>query len=230
MDAQTLARLARVDPVLLRPIRHRSEQAQMDLMVIRARAALVVARTSLVNTVRGLAKSVGERLPKVDAEALDEEDAKALPDELREVLKPILQSIEQLTVKIKAADKELEQIARNRYPETKLLMQISGVGTLIALTFVLTVEDNARFRKSRDVGSRLPPSLAARAAPPDARGHGRATPAHEESGRSRRARALRKSGSGCAPNPARNIGDAVVSTRHPVAAAEPFVEDTEQLR
>ena len=105
-----------------------------------------------MNTVQGLAKSVGERLPKVDAEALDVEDAKALPDALRQVLKPILQSIEQLTVKIKAADKELEQIARNRYPETKLLMQISGVGTLIALTFVLTVEDNARFRKSRDVG------------------------------------------------------------------------------
>src|SRR5262245_37502457 len=100
----------------------------MDLMVIRARAALVVARTSLVNTVRGLAKSVGERLPKVDAE-----DAEALSDALRQVLKPILQSIEQLTVKIKAADKELEQIARTHYPETKLLMQVSGVGTLIAL-------------------------------------------------------------------------------------------------
>jgi transposase len=83
----TLARLARVDPILLRPICHRSEQAQMDLMVIRGRAALVVARTSLVNTARGLAKSVGERLPKVDAEALDMEDAKALPEALRLVLK-----------------------------------------------------------------------------------------------------------------------------------------------
>lgn len=140
-----------MDPVLLRPIRHRGEQAQMDLTVIRAPAALGVARTSLVNTVRGLAKSVDERLPKVDAEALDIEHAKALPDVLREVLKPILQSIEQWTVKIKAADKELEQIARTRYPETKLLMQVSGVGPLIALTFVLTVEDNTRFRKSRDV-------------------------------------------------------------------------------
>ena len=68
------------------------------------------------------------------------------------MLKPILQSIEQLTVKIKAADKELEQIARTHYPETELLMQVSGVGTLIALTFVLTVEDKTRFRKSRDVG------------------------------------------------------------------------------
>jgi transposase len=152
VDAETLARLARVDPVLLRPIRHRSEQAQMDLMIIRSRAALVIARTSLVNTLRGLAKSVGERLPKVDAEALDLEDAKALPEALRGVLRPMLESVEQLTAKIKAIDKELEQIARSRYPETKLLMQVSGVGTLIALTFVLTVEDGSRFCRSRDVG------------------------------------------------------------------------------
>src|SRR5579871_1987059 len=70
VDAETLARLARVDPLLLRPIRHRSEGAQMDLMVIRSRAALVQARTSLVNTARGLVKAIGERLPKVDAEGL----------------------------------------------------------------------------------------------------------------------------------------------------------------
>src|SRR5690348_3833146 len=39
VDARTLAKLARVDPELLRPIRHRSEKAQMDLMQIRVRAA-----------------------------------------------------------------------------------------------------------------------------------------------------------------------------------------------
>ncbi len=69
MDARTLARLARLDPQLL-PIRHRSEGAQQDLMVIRVRAALVEARTSLVNAARGLAKSVGERLPTCDADTL----------------------------------------------------------------------------------------------------------------------------------------------------------------
>jgi transposase len=35
LDARTLARLARIDPQLLSPIRHRSEQAQADLMSIR---------------------------------------------------------------------------------------------------------------------------------------------------------------------------------------------------
>ena len=152
VDAETLARLARVDPLLLRPIRHRSERAQMDLMVIRARAALVQARTSLVNTGRGMVKASGERLPKVDAEALGVEEASALPAALREVLRPLLDTVEQLTVKIKAADKEIERMARTRYPETELLMQVSGVGALIALTFVLTVDDKERFQKSRDVG------------------------------------------------------------------------------
>ena len=46
----------------------------------------------------------------------------------------------------------IEQIARKDYPETSLLQQVGGVGPLIALTFVLTVEDKDRFQKSRDVG------------------------------------------------------------------------------
>jgi transposase len=47
-DARTLARLARIDPELLGPVRHRSAKAQIHLSVIRARAELVSARTGLV--------------------------------------------------------------------------------------------------------------------------------------------------------------------------------------
>jgi transposase len=152
LDARVLARLARVDPELLRPIRHRSEKAQEHLLAIRVRAAMVDARTGLVNAARGLAKASGERLPACDADSLDVETMCALPAGLQERLRPLLEQIESLTVKIKEADQQLEQIARIQYPETKLLRQIHGVGVLIALTFVLTVEDSARFEKSRDVG------------------------------------------------------------------------------
>ncbi len=58
-EAEMPARLARVDPGLLRPIRHRSEEAQKDLTTIRIRAALVEARTQLVNAARGVAKAAG---------------------------------------------------------------------------------------------------------------------------------------------------------------------------
>jgi len=152
LDAQTLARLARIDPQLLRPIQHRSEKAQGALMIIRVRAALVGVRTSLVNTVRGLAKSMGERLPQCDADQMGVLQAVSLPPKLRQVLVPLLKEVESLTEKIKNSDREIEQIARKDYPETALLQQVGGVGPLIALTFILTIEDKNRFQKSRDVG------------------------------------------------------------------------------
>jgi transposase len=152
LDAQTLARLARVDPQLLRPIRHRSEKAQAHLMSIRVRAALVETRTGLVNAARGLAKSMGERLPNCDTDQMGVGRGEGLPQPLLETLEPLLEVVESLTEKIKERDAKIEQIARSEYPETELLKQVSGVGTLIALTFVLTVEDRERFQKSRDVG------------------------------------------------------------------------------
>jgi len=152
LDAQTLARLARVDPKLLRPIQHRSETAQAHLMVIRVRAALVEARSQLVNTARGLTKSMGERLPSCDADQLGAARLEGLPEELKEALRPLLVEVESLTAQIQVSNQKIEQIAREQYPETELLRQVSGVGTLIALTFVLTIADKQRFEKSRDVG------------------------------------------------------------------------------
>ena len=155
LDAQTLARLARIDPQLLWPIQHRSDKAQSALMIIRVRAALMAARTSLVNTARGLAKSMGERLPKCDADQMGMLQAVSLPPKLRHALEPLLKEVESLTEKIKDSDREIEQIARKDYPETALLEQVAGVGPLIALTFVLTIEDKDRFQKSREVGCYL---------------------------------------------------------------------------
>ena len=152
MDARMLARLARVDRELLRPIRHRSEQAQGDMMAIRVRAALVEVRTSLVNTARGLTKSMGERMPSCDPDTLGMAKLEGLPGEMQQRLRPLVEQVESLTEQIHKLDTELKQIARSKYPETELLEQVSGVGTLIALTYVLTVEDGERFRKSRDVG------------------------------------------------------------------------------
>jgi Transposase and inactivated derivatives len=155
LDAQTLARLARIDPQLLRPIQHRSEKAQTALMTIRVRAALISVRTSLVNTARGLAKALGERLPKCDADQMGVSQSESLAPNVRGVLEPLLKEVESLTEKIKDSDRKIEQIAQQDYPETVLLKQVGGVGPLIALTFVLTVEDKGRFQKSRDIGCYL---------------------------------------------------------------------------
>jgi len=109
--------------------------------VIRARAALVRARTGLVNTARSLAKSYGERLRGCNVRNMNPEKAEALSPKLQPALEPLLSAIEELT--------------QQSYPQVELLKQIKGVGTLIALTFLLTLEDPHRFRKSRDVGCYL---------------------------------------------------------------------------
>src|SRR5438128_4778374 len=97
LDAQTLARLARIDPELLSPVKHRSAQAQADLTVIRARAGLVRARTALINTARGLAKSYGERLRGCNPRNMNPEKASALSPELQRALEPLLAGIESLS-------------------------------------------------------------------------------------------------------------------------------------
>jgi len=152
VDAEMLARLARVDPKLLHPIRHRSERAHGHLMKIRVRSSLIEARTGLINAARGLVKAVGERLAKCDTDQMGTEQLQGLPESVQVTLKPLLEQVESLTKTIKECDAEIEQIARSEYPETALLKQVSGVGNLIALTFVLTIDDPGRFRKSRDVG------------------------------------------------------------------------------
>ena len=155
LDAQTLARLARIDPELLYPVKHRSAQAQADLMMIRARAGLVRVRTGLVNTARGLAKSYGERLRGCNVRNMNPEKAESLSPELQHGLEPLLAAIESVSERIAEYNERLEALAQERYPQVALLKQIKGVGTLIALTFLLTLEDPHRFRKSRDVGGYL---------------------------------------------------------------------------
>jgi len=155
LDAQTLARLARIDPELLCPVKHRSAQAQADLTVIRARAGLVRARTALVNTARGLAKSYGERLRGCNVRNLNPEKAAGLSPELQRALEPLLAGIEVLSQPIGEYNERIEKLAQESYPQATLLKQIKGVGTLIALTFLRTLEDPHRFAKSRDVGCYL---------------------------------------------------------------------------
>jgi transposase len=136
-------------------VQHRSAQAQADLTVIRARAGLVRARTALVNTVRSLAKSYGERLRGCNVRNMDPEKAEGLSPELQAALGPLLATIASLSEGIGEYNERIEALAEESYPAVAQLKQVKGVGTLIALTFLLTLDDPHRFRKSRDAGCYL---------------------------------------------------------------------------
>ena len=156
LDAQKLARLARVDPELLYPIEHRGEDSQTHLALIHSRDALIRGRTQLINHVRGTVKSFGARLPNCPAQSFHKKVSGQLPDELTEALEDVVETIGSLTEKIRDYDKRIERLCEERYPhETGLLRQVPGVGVLTSLSYVLTLEDPKRFAKSRTVGAYL---------------------------------------------------------------------------
>jgi transposase len=154
-DAQILARLARLDPQLLAPIRHRGAQMQADLATIRARETLVAARTQCINAMRGLVKSMGARLPKCSAESFCKRVIDDIPSELEPALRPLLLTIQTLNDQIRCSDKQIDMLIAQSYPQAALLSQVRGVGPITSLTFVLTIADATRFPQSRNIGAYL---------------------------------------------------------------------------
>jgi len=162
-DANTLARLARLDPKLLSPIEHRSPQVQADLTVLHSRDALVRTRTLLINHVRGVVKSTGVRISLCSANSFPSRAAPSVPESLRPALGPILDTIGALSLEIHGYDRQIEDLCAAKYPDCQrlrsevasLLRSIHGVGPITALAFVLTLENPKRFQKSREVGPAL---------------------------------------------------------------------------
>jgi len=153
-DCEILARLGRADPDLLAPIRHRGERSQADLAVLRARSSAVRARTQLINTVRGLVKATGERLPSCSAASFHKKVRSHVPQPILPAAAPLLSLAEALTASIKAYDEQIVALCK-RHPATEHLQRIDGVGPIVSLAFVLTIEDPHRFRRSRQVGAYL---------------------------------------------------------------------------
>jgi hypothetical protein len=52
-------------------MQHRGREVRQDLVLLRARDALAAARTELINTTRGLVKSLGTRAQKWPIESAD---------------------------------------------------------------------------------------------------------------------------------------------------------------
>lgn len=154
-DAELLARLGRVDPKLLAPIWHRPKEHRRALSLLRTRDVLVRSRTILINNVRALVKTNGGRLPKVSSETFVKKAKELLPKELLKIAKGVLRSISTATEEIRKYDKEIARLAKKKFPETKHLQQVHGVGPVTALAFRLTISDPRRFKKSRTVGPYL---------------------------------------------------------------------------
>lgn len=153
VDAGLLSKLGCVGVDWLHPVYQRSEATHRDLMMVRSRQILVETRTALINHVRGAVKSFGCRLSSCGADQFVEVALREMPRALQGVLSRILETLDELQEQIHGYDCEVKDACERKYPQTKWLLQVSGVGPLTALTYVLTIEDPERFKRSRDMGA-----------------------------------------------------------------------------
>ena len=123
--------------------------------MIRARDAILRARTLLINSARGIAKGFGVRLPKSITATFGERALAVLPAMLRTALEGLIRQIDALSQHIGNYDRRIGELAEECHPEVKRLASIPGVGTLTALTFALTLGRPERFAHSRDVAGFL---------------------------------------------------------------------------
>jgi transposase len=153
-DAEKLARFAAQDPKLLSPIEHRSEQRQLDLNLIKARATLVRARTMIINALRGLVKSAGGRLPSCSTECFVERAGPLIADSLRTVCAPLLAQISTLNLRVDELDQHIAKLDK-KYPEIKILRSVPGVGPVVASCYVLTLDRPETMENNRQAGAFL---------------------------------------------------------------------------
>lgn len=157
-DARMLAKIARMDPELLHPVEHGTEEAQRNLLQVKLRDNMVRQRVDLISGVRFMLKSLGVSLPSPNSACFSKRCRVLLQDEdatLLAKVEPTLQVIDLMTQKIRELDRAIESLCDEKYPVTKRLRQIVGIGPVTALTFVLTIEDPELFEKPRDVGAYL---------------------------------------------------------------------------
>ena len=137
LDAEKLARLAQADRKLLHPVKHMTLERQTDLTVLKARDLVVRQRTQLINTIRGLLRAAGHKLIEEEYSTRTiKKCCSALPEYMRPAIMPLLQQICYLDLAIKEYDRLIRKVCK-KYPATKILQQITGVGELTSLGCVV---------------------------------------------------------------------------------------------
>ena len=120
VDAEQLARVARMDTKLLYPIEHRERSARADLSVMRSRDVLVRTRTRLVNHIHGVLKSFGYRVKKYAARGFHRQVVDQIPNELKPALEPLLEVLAEIAERVSTYEREIERLSAKSYPSTEL--------------------------------------------------------------------------------------------------------------
>jgi transposase len=153
-DAEGLAQIVRTG--WYRSVHVKSLDSHRARAILGARAQLVGMRTRLSNHIRGVLKTFGLLPGGMRGLPFDRkvEALLACRSDLALIVQPMLVAWRQLRVQITAFDKAIRVLVKSN-TACRLLMSVPGIGVLSALAYVSTVEDPARFARSRSVGAHL---------------------------------------------------------------------------
>lgn len=153
-DAEGLAQIMRTG--WYRAVHVKSLDAHRARALLGARAQLVGMTTRLSNHIRGVLKTFGLLPGAVRGLPFDRrvEALLANRDDLVPIVQPMLIAWRQLREQIGAFDKAVRALAKSS-PTCRLLMSVPGIGVVSVLAFVSTVENPARFSRSRSVGAHI---------------------------------------------------------------------------
>jgi len=154
-DARTLARMTLADVGLLHPVKLRGAEHQKMVNLHEMRNILIRQRTGIIVQMRGIAKSMGFRIPKCSTAHFHNLDTASWPKELNDIAWPMMKNLGQLAITIKAYERQIRETAQTPAFKAQVdrLMEIRYVGLYVATGFVaVTGGDMDRFAKPRDVG------------------------------------------------------------------------------
>jgi transposase len=150
-DARGIAQMMRVN--LFRPVHVKTLTSQKRRVLLTARKLLQEKAIAIENDIRGLLLNFGLKVGVVGAAKFEErihELIRDMPD-LAEILERLLDARRRLREHFAALHRKLLDLARGD-AVCRRLMTIPGVGPVVSLAFVATIDTPARFRKSKAVG------------------------------------------------------------------------------
>ncbi|PVE22539.1 IS110 family transposase [Microvirga sp. KLBC 81] len=153
-DARGIAQMMRVN--LFRPVHVKTLSSQKRRALLTARKLLQEKAIAIENDVRGLLRNFGLKVGVVGAtrfEARIRELVESMPD-LIDIIEPLLEARRELREHFAVLHRKLLALVRND-EVCRRLMTVPGVGPVVSLAFVATIDTPARFRTSKAVGAAL---------------------------------------------------------------------------
>jgi transposase len=122
--------------------------------LLASRALLVKIKRDLENQVRGLFKNLGLVIGRATFNVFAVRAEELIEDrpELVAAVRPLLEARNAVEQQVRELDRKVTKLAR-RDGQVRRFMTVPGVGPVTALAFKATIDDPARFARSRSVGT-----------------------------------------------------------------------------